>query len=142
MKRTLLAVGIAVLLSLMLVPHGGTSDNHRRYTDSMGITHRGYYSYRTPFWESSGYPVLVTELIAQTIFFAVAAAIIANIPWTKRFRLLESLFWVVVAVGLITGLGLAVSTPAFKGAGLAGMLLILLVVGALISWYVRQHRRP
>src|SRR5262245_53246748 len=70
MKRTLLGVGIAVLLSLMLVPHGGTSGNHR-----------------APFWESSGYPVLVTELIVQTIFFAVAAAIITNIPWTKRFLL-------------------------------------------------------
>src|SRR5262245_29363518 len=109
MKRTLLAVGIAVLLSLMLVRYGGTSD-HRNWSEKFGLTVRHYVSYRAPFWNSQGFPVLLTELIVQTVFVAVAVAIIANFPWTKRF-LLQSLVWLVAVTGIIIRLGLALSPP-------------------------------
>jgi hypothetical protein len=85
MKRTLLAVGIAVLASMMFVPHGGTSD-HRSWSDPRGRAVRQYYSYRAPFWDSQGFPILLTELIAQTTFAVVAAAIIVNIPWRRTPR--------------------------------------------------------
>ena len=77
MKRTLLAVGIAVLLSLMFVPHGWTSD-HRSWNTRLGSAEREYVSYRAPFWDS-GFPVLPTELIVQTTFLAVVAAVIVNL---------------------------------------------------------------
>src|SRR5262245_39540823 len=105
MKRTLLAVGIAVLLSLMLVLYGGTSDQ-RNWSDKFGLTVRHYVSYRAPFWNLQGLPVLLTKLIVQTVFVAVAAAIIASFPCTKCL-LLQSLVWLVAVTGIIIGLGLA-----------------------------------
>ncbi|HEU5239414.1 MAG TPA: hypothetical protein VFU37_19945 [Pyrinomonadaceae bacterium] len=84
MKRTLLAVGIAVLLSLMFVPHGVTSD-HRSWNTHLGIAVREYVSYRAPFWDSQGFPVLLTDLIVQTTFLAVVAAVIVNLfPHRRR----------------------------------------------------------
>ena len=83
MKRTLLAVGFAVILSLMFVPHGGTSD-HKSWNDrGFGWQQREYVSYRAPFY-SQGFPVLLTELIVQTTFLAVAAAVIVNLFPRRR----------------------------------------------------------
>ena len=78
MKRTLLAVGVAVLMSLMFIPYGGTSD-HSTWNDPLGRMNRNYVSYRAPFWESQGFPILLSELIVQTAFVAVAAAVIVNL---------------------------------------------------------------
>jgi hypothetical protein len=70
MRRTLFAVGIAVLLSLLFVPWGN---------------HLGRVAARYPFWvDASGnyYDVpLLTPFAFQTAFLAVAAAMIVNIRW-------------------------------------------------------------
>ena len=79
MKRTLLAVGFAILVSMMFVPYGGTND-HRNWNDKFGMFVRSYYSFRSPFFvDSQGYPILLPELIVQTTFLAVAAAVIVNL---------------------------------------------------------------
>jgi hypothetical protein len=67
-----LAVGIAVLLSLLIVPYGN---------------HHGRVAGRYPFWidasGSYGDVPLVTPLVLQTAFSAVAAGIIVNIRWRR-----------------------------------------------------------
>jgi len=60
MKRTLLAVGFAIIISLLFVP--------ARY-------------YR--FWETPPGSIAVTLLILQTVFLSVVAAVIVNIPWRR-----------------------------------------------------------
>jgi hypothetical protein len=74
MKRTLLAIGIPVLVSMMLVPHGA---------DYYG---GGYHIQRwKPFFVDVGphRVVLWTPFILQTIFAAVAAAVIVNL-WPRK----------------------------------------------------------
>jgi hypothetical protein len=72
MKRTLLAVGVAVLVSMMFVP----------------CDQWGFWGWQgpQPFWiasEKSGYLLewlyVSSKLILQTIFLAVAAAVIVNL---------------------------------------------------------------
>jgi hypothetical protein len=71
MKRTLLAVGIAVLVSLMFVPY----DNW------------GFWGWQgpQPFWIASEnmsvreWRVMWSKFILQTIFAGVAAAVIVNL---------------------------------------------------------------
>ena len=61
MRRTLLAVGFSIIISLLLfVP--------TRY-------------YR--FWETPPSSIAVTLLILQTVFLSVVAAVIVNIPWRR-----------------------------------------------------------
>jgi hypothetical protein len=67
MRRTLLAVGFAVLASLLHVPEG--------YPD-------GTIHHWRPFWE--GGHILVTPLILQTVFAAVALALVVDIRWWPR----------------------------------------------------------
>jgi hypothetical protein len=129
MKRTL---GIAVLVSMMLVPHGGTTD-HRSWSDPFGRGIRQYYSYHAPFWDSQGYPVLVSEFILQTIFVGVAAVFIMNIPWRKRW-VLEFLGWLSCAVGLVVGLGLVGNARQGETAGYMGAGVIVLSMGLCIYW--------
>jgi hypothetical protein len=69
MRKTLLAVGFAVLASLMFVPHGSTSH---------GMVH---YARRAAFFIETGRPVLFVPFLLQTAFAAVATAIIVNINW-------------------------------------------------------------
>jgi len=73
MKRTLLAVGAGVLLSLLNVPLGN---------------HFGRIAGRHPFWvdASGSYSdvPLLTPLVLQTAFVATAAAITVNIRWWPR----------------------------------------------------------
>ena len=61
MKRTLLAVGVAVLASLMYIP-----ENH-------GVHHH------VPIIFPNHYGVEWGQLIVQTIFLAVLAAVIVNL---------------------------------------------------------------
>ena len=75
MRRTLLAVGIAVLMSLLNVPWGN---------------HFGRIAGRHPFWSDApglyrDVP-LITPLVLQTAFFVVAAAVLVNIRWRPRKR--------------------------------------------------------
>ena len=63
MKRTLLAVGIAVLASLMWIPE---------YTPYVG-------RYRVSILSPNQHDIDWSQLILQTIFAAVVAAIIVNL---------------------------------------------------------------
>jgi hypothetical protein len=82
MRRTLLAVGFAVLVSMMLAPHA----NKQR------ITAYG------PFFAHSGFSpddftyiglygtdrVAIDALALQTVFLAVLFAVIVNIRWRRK----------------------------------------------------------
>ena len=63
MRRTLLAIGIAVLVSMMLVPRGGIMEMYERL----------------PFFVSSSYAVAWPAFILQTIFVSVGAAVLINL---------------------------------------------------------------
>jgi hypothetical protein len=63
MRRTLLAIGIAVLVSMMLVPRGAEMEMYERL----------------PFFVSSSYPVAWAAFILQTIFVCVGAAVLVNL---------------------------------------------------------------
>ncbi len=63
MRRTLLAIGIAVLVSMMLVPRGAEMEMYERL----------------PFFVSSSYPVAWPAFILQTIFVCVGAAVLVNL---------------------------------------------------------------
>jgi hypothetical protein len=68
MRRTLLAIGISVLVSMMLVPHGPGMDMYDRL----------------PFFASSSYAVVWPAFILQTIFVSVGAAVLVNLrSWPK-----------------------------------------------------------
>jgi hypothetical protein len=68
MKRTLLAVAIAVLISLMFAPHSGSGRSLLRFA---GYAHG-------PFFIMPSY-VDGRELVLQTIIAAVVAAVIVNL---------------------------------------------------------------
>ena len=63
MRRTLLAIGIAVLVSMMLVPRGAEMEMYERL----------------PFFVSSSYAVAWPAFILQTIFVSVGAAVLVNL---------------------------------------------------------------
>jgi hypothetical protein len=72
MRRTLLAIGMAVLLSMLFVPHGGM--------------HHGviFNSGHDPFWSVPSDLIAVTPLVLQTIFAAVLAAVLVNLRKSSR----------------------------------------------------------
>ena len=63
MRRTLLAIGIAVLVSMMVVPRGASMEMYERL----------------PFFVSSSYAVAWPAFILQTIFISVGAAVLVNL---------------------------------------------------------------
>ena len=68
MRRTLLAIGIAALASMMLVPRGPGMEKYDRL----------------PFFVSSSYAVVWPAFILQTIFVSVGAAVLVNLrSWPK-----------------------------------------------------------
>jgi hypothetical protein len=73
MKRTLLAIIFAALLSLMFAPHTGTGRGLFRFS--------GYA--RGPFFVMPSY-IDGKQLVLQTIFIAVVFALIVNIPWRRK----------------------------------------------------------
>jgi hypothetical protein len=88
MRRTLLAVGFAVLVSMMLAPHG----------DKHGVSGFGPFFYDWSWFGASYYwypgwfgtrvchigRVMIDVLILQTIFLAVLAAVLVNIRSRRR----------------------------------------------------------
>jgi len=62
-RRTLLAIGIAVLASMMLVPRGTSMEMYERL----------------PFFVSSSYAVAWPAFILQKIFVCVGAAVLVNL---------------------------------------------------------------
>jgi hypothetical protein len=84
MKRTLLAVGIAVLVSMMLAPHGDKSG-----VDGWGLFFSWYYlDYSAAEgWDWTGRSkVMIDMLILQTVFLAVLAAVLVNLrkSWGRK----------------------------------------------------------
>jgi hypothetical protein len=79
MKRTLLAVGVAVLLSLMVVPYGGYNVRLSRHDPA-----QGFYFRESFFLDHRGWPMVADQLILQTVFLGVLAALIVNIRWWPR----------------------------------------------------------
>ena len=84
MRRTLLAVGIAVVVSMLIAPHG---DKYRVngwgpffYSDGFFVPGRGFVSSR-PY--SSG-RVNIDMLALQTVFLAVLAAVLVNLRKSSR----------------------------------------------------------
>jgi hypothetical protein len=70
LKRTLLAIEFAILLSLMVAPHRGR-----------GLFRFGSYVHG-PFLIAVR-DIAVKQLVLQTIFIAVLFALIVNIPWRR-----------------------------------------------------------
>jgi hypothetical protein len=68
MRRTLLALGIAVLASMMLVPRGASMEMYERL----------------PFFVSSSYAVAWPAFILQTIFVCVGAAVLVNLRGSPK----------------------------------------------------------
>jgi hypothetical protein len=94
MKRTLLAIGIAVLVSMMIVPHG---HHDNLYRDDLSM-HAPFFIHRWPYYESesnrslnipAGWrtmwlaPIKGDELALQTIFLATLFAVAVNIRWKR-----------------------------------------------------------
>ena len=71
MKRTLLAVVIAVLISLMVAPHSG--GNLLRF---QGYAHAPIFV--------AGSQIDVKQLVLQTIFLAVLLAVIVNLEPRRK----------------------------------------------------------
>jgi hypothetical protein len=70
-KRTLLAVQFAVLVSLMVAPHRGGN-----------LIRFGGYAHAPLFVASS--QIDIRQLVLQTIFIAVLCALIVNIGWRRQ----------------------------------------------------------
>jgi len=68
MRRTLLAIGISVLVSMMLVPRGAGMEMYERL----------------PFFVSSSYAVAWPAFILQTIFVSVGAAVLVNLRGSPK----------------------------------------------------------
>ncbi len=104
MRKTLLAIGFAVLLSMMVAPH----------TNKQRITGYG------PFFAHSGFSldnftyiglsttdrVAIDALALQTIFLAVLLAMLVNIRWRRKFE----------ANLIVTRQGYQIAFPREKGA--------------------------
>ena len=63
MRRTLLAIGFAVLVSMMLVPRGAGMEMYERL----------------PFFVSSSYAVAWPAFTLQTLFVSIGAAVLVNL---------------------------------------------------------------
>jgi hypothetical protein len=83
MKRTLLAVGVAVLTSMMIIPRGLVTVG--RY----GHVEEGDIQEFLPFFLQSQrhYEIMWHTFTLGTIFLIILAAVIVNLPlWRKRER--------------------------------------------------------
>lgn len=78
MRKTLLAVGLAVLVSMMLAPHGGKQgiEGWGPFFSDYGFSARDF-----AFWHIGR--VMIDMLALEIVFFAVLLAVIANINWRR-----------------------------------------------------------
>lgn len=82
MRRTLLAIGIAVLASMLFVPH--------RYQWDWGGRHWDWAnSYRFPIFcvDDGRNPILWGNFVGQSMFAGVLAAVLVNIRWRRKKNL-------------------------------------------------------
>lgn len=83
MRRTLLAVGFAVLVSMMLAPHGG----------KYGIagwgpffSAQGFHVTSGGIWYEDAGRVMIHMLALEMVFLAVLFAIVVNIRWSRFWK--------------------------------------------------------
>jgi hypothetical protein len=86
MRKTLLAVGFAVLVSMMLAPHGERSIagwGPFFYSNGYFVPGRVGFYWTHPYY---GYErkLMIDMLILQTIFLAVLFAVLVNIRWRRN----------------------------------------------------------
>jgi hypothetical protein len=80
MKRTLLAVGVAVLISMMLIPRGVVTVEH------YGHVQEGDIQEFLPFFLHSQqqYKIMWHTFMLETIFLVILAAVIVNFPSRRK----------------------------------------------------------
>jgi len=78
MKKTLMAVGIAVLVSMMFTPHRFSWG-----TDPGAFRHFPIFLTDPWAWAAPGNPILWGQFIGQTAFVAVLAAVLVNLRRTQ-----------------------------------------------------------
>jgi len=83
MRKTLLAVGFAVLVSMMLAPHGG----------KYGIagwgpffSAQGFHVTSGGIWYEDAGRVMIDMLALEMVFLSVLFAIVVNIRWRRKPR--------------------------------------------------------
>jgi len=83
MRKTLLAVGFAVLVSMMLAPHGG----------KYGIagwgpffSAQGFHVTSGGIWYEDAGRVMIDMLALEMVFLAVLFAVVVNIRWRRKPR--------------------------------------------------------
>ncbi len=77
MKRTLLAIGIAVLVSMMVAPHLSPVEGYPG----------GYGAFCSRWSYTGDYigdRVIIDKLVLQTAFLAVLFAVVVNIRWKRK----------------------------------------------------------
>jgi hypothetical protein len=86
MRKTLLAIGVAVLVSMMLAPHGGKNgvdgfgpffSNGGFIKTCPGCWYRGWWD--TGIFYGSAGRVMIDMLALETVFLAVLFAVVVNI---------------------------------------------------------------
>lgn len=85
MKRTLLAVGIAILVSMMLAPHGDKSsvEGWGPFFYSDGYFVRGDVGF---WWYSFNRKNVMIDMLAlEIVFLAVLFSVVANIRWRRKW---------------------------------------------------------
>ena len=88
MRRTLLAIGFAVLVSMLFAPHG-----NKGVVEGWGLFFSDYGLYMRTDWgdlrtAQCGYAsigrVMIDMLALEIVFLAVLFAIVVNIRWRRR----------------------------------------------------------
>jgi hypothetical protein len=85
MKRTLLAVGVAVLASMLFTPHeDGWHVSPFGYNYPYGLN---WWHWFPIFWIEGGNSILLVNFIGQTAFVALLAAVLVNLrKWSDSYR--------------------------------------------------------
>jgi hypothetical protein len=95
MRRTLLAVGLAVIVSMMLAPHG----NKQNGVEGWGLFFSDYGLFMRTKWgdvrtAQCGYAdigrVMIDMMALQMVFLSVLFALIVNIHWPGNKKSAQS----------------------------------------------------
>src|SRR5262249_39344333 len=81
MRKTFLAIGFAVLVSMMLAPHGG-----KQGIQGWGpfFSAKGFGVTSSGIWYGNAGRVMIDMLALEIVFLSVLFAVIANIRWRRR----------------------------------------------------------
>jgi hypothetical protein len=83
-RRTFLAVGFAVLVSMMLAPHGG-----KQGIEGWGpfFSANGFHVTSGGIWYGYAGRVMIDMLALEMVFLAVLFAVVVNIRWRWRWKI-------------------------------------------------------